>query len=252
MLKKTWNTLLFIWAAILGGMVGLVACIFILLKEKLQAEESVSKQTSIYLANKKRTIIFYRFLSKVYDIVNPFFYDDTMRKEIIDLTGIHQGSLVLDVGCGTGYTTEGILERLAHGEVVGIDLTPQQLKKAVRKLKSRGVVLFLRGDAENLPFRKNVFDAVVSIGAMEYFPNPKQATQEMARVVKLGGRVVVGAPEVRWFKKAGINRSFYTPSREEVQDFYREAGLKGVKAFLTGISSFLGTEKYVVIVAGKK
>jgi demethylmenaquinone methyltransferase/2-methoxy-6-polyprenyl-1,4-benzoquinol methylase len=252
MLRKAWNTLLFIWAAVLGTMVGLAACVFILLKEKLEAKDHVDRQTSFFLANKKRAIVFYRFLSKVYDIVNPFFYDDAMRKKVIDLTGIHQGSIVLDIGCGTGYTTEEILERLAHGEVIGIDLTPQQLKKAVRRLKSRKVVLFLRGDAENLPFRESVFDAVVSVGAMEYFPDPKQATREMARVVKLGGRVVVGAPEVRWFKKAGINRTLYTPSREEVQGFYREAGLKEVEAFLTGINSFLGTERYAVIVAGKK
>lgn len=252
MLKKTWNTILFIWAATLGAMVGLAACIFILLKEKIETKEPIVKQTNIFLANKKRAIIFYRFLSKVYDALNPFLYNDAMRREVVELASIRQGLRALDVGCGTGYTTEAILKWSAHGEVVGIDLTPQQLNKAVKKLKSRRDTLFLRGDAENLPFKKNTFNAVVSVGAIEYFPDPKRVIQEMARVVKPGGKVVVGGPELGWFRKLYLNRILYTPSMEELQAFYRGVGLKDVKTVLTGVDTFFGTDKYAIIVVGEK
>ncbi len=251
MLKKTWNTILFILAVTLGAIVGLAACIFILLTEKIETKKPIAKQTNVFLANKKRAIIFYRFLSKVYDVLNPFLYNDAMRREVAELASIRRG-LVLDVGCGTGYTTEAILKWSAHGEVVGVDLTPQQLNKAVKKLKSRRGTLFLRGDAENLPFKKNTFDAIVSVGAVEYFPDPKRVIQEMTRVVKPRGKVVVGGPELGWFRKLYLNRILYTPSMEELQVFYRGAGLKDVKTVLTGVDTFFGTDKYAIIVVGEK
>jgi len=252
LLGKVWNTILFIWAAFVGGTVGLMAIIFILLKEGFRSKKGGQRQSQIFLANKRRTILFYGVLSKIYDIINPFFYSNAMRKDMVELASIRQGFRVLDVGCGTGYTTEAILDRLTLGEVIGVDLTPSQLRRASRKLKRKNVVNFVRGDAENLPFKENAFNAVVSVGAIEYFPNPMRAIKEMARVVKQTGSVLVGAPELKWFRKARLDKSFYTPSAEELQGFYHEAGLKEVRVFLHGINSFLGTERYVVIAVGKK
>lgn len=96
MLKKARNTILFIWATTLGATIGLVACIFILIKEKFETKESLGKQTNVFLANKRRAIIFYRFLSKIYDTVNPFLYDDAIRREVVELAGIHRGFRALD------------------------------------------------------------------------------------------------------------------------------------------------------------
>ncbi len=204
--RKIWNTVLFSWAAFFGALVGILACIFILLKENMGAQRNSTSQTSIFLANKRRAILFYTVLSKIYDIINPFFYDNNMRRKVVELTNIRHDFKVLDVGCGTGYTTEAILRTLRHGEVVGIDLTPAQLRKSKEKLKSKNLFL-VRGDAENLPFRENTFDSTISIGAIEYFPNPKNAVQEMTRVVKSGGKVAIGGPEFRWFKKLFLKQN---------------------------------------------
>lgn len=251
MLKKIWNTILFLWAAFFGGLVGLVACVFILLKENLRTERKNVSQTSIFLANKKRAIVFYTILSRIYDVINPFFYDDYMRCKVIELADIRRGFKVLDVGCGTGYTTEAILKRLHHGEVIGIDLTPQQLKKSVEKLKFENLFL-VRGDAENLPFKGETFDVTVSIGAIEYFPNPKNALQEMMRVVKPYGKVAIGGPEFRWFKKLLLDRILYTPSREKLTKLCNDAGLTNIRSSLFGVDTYFGTNNYAVLVTAVK
>lgn len=251
MTRKIWNTFVFLWAAFFGALVGLLACVFILLKESFGGNRSSPSQTGVFLANKRRAILFYTVFSKVYDAINPFFYDNNMRRKVIELTNIGPDFKVLDVGCGTGYTTEAILRTLRDGEVVGIDLAPEQLKRSVEKLRSEKLSL-VRGDAENLPFRENTFNVTVSVGAMEYFPNPKNAVQEMRRVAKSNGKVAIGGPEFRWFKRLSINRMLYAPAEEEVTKLCKEVGLTSVRSFLTGVDTYFGTNNYAVLVIAVK
>ena len=64
------------------------------------------------LENKKRARIFYRYFSKIYDRVNPIFYSNEMRKIVVDMADLEHEDLVLEVGCGTGFTTEEIVNRV--------------------------------------------------------------------------------------------------------------------------------------------
>ncbi len=250
MIKKIWDTVMFTWAAMFGATVGLLACLYILAGEWL--EHKKRRETYAFLADKKRTMAFYKILSKIYDVINPFFYTNTMRASVVGLAEINQNSYILDVGCGTGYTTEEISRKAADGEIVAVDITLPQLKKAIRRLKSLTNMLFLRGDAENLPFKNNVFGAVVSVGAMEYFQNPKKVVQEMRRVLKKKGKIVIGAPNLDWFKKLNLDRIFYTPTKDELQRIYKHAGLKVVKVVLNGIETFFNTDNYVIVALGAK
>lgn len=245
MLRKLFNTLYFAEAAILGAIIGIGASLRILWKEK--NKKQTSKPTA-FLAEKSRVINFYKFLSKIYDAINPAFYTNSMRTRIIKAANIHKHSLVLDVGCGTGYTTEGILREVKNGNVIGIDLTPEQLKRATVKLGN--YVMFVRGDADNLPFQADKFDAVISAGAIEYFPNAARTIKEMTRVVKKKGKVVVAGPEKDWFDKFRISRSLYSPSVKEVQTFYEKAGLKDINISFVGPDTWFSTSRYVFLVVG--
>ncbi|RLI83322.1 MAG: chitin-binding protein, partial [Archaeoglobales archaeon] len=100
------------------------------------------------LDDKRRARRFYRYFSKVYDFVNPIFYSEEMRRKVVDMANVKEGDLVLEVGCGTGFTTYEIVRRVK--DVVAIDITPEQISKAVKRFPD---VNFLMGDAENLPFK---------------------------------------------------------------------------------------------------
>ena len=160
---------------------------------------------------------------------------------------------MLDVGCGTGYTTAGVLGRGDVCEVVGLDMNPVQLKRAVKNLHLKKARLSIsRGDAENLPFIDDSFDAVISVGAIEYFPDPEKVLKELTRVANPNGKVIVCGPESAWFSKFALNRVFYTPSFQEMQRIFHDAGLVEVKSFLTGVNTFFGTASYVVFSVGTK
>lgn len=112
------------------------------------------------------------------------------REIIMDMARVQPGMTVADIGCGTGIYTNEFCQ--AGASVVGVDISPEMLAIAAEKNMRHGdKVRFITGDAAALPFNDGKFDMVTSITAMEFFEKPREALQEMYRVVKPGGRLVV-------------------------------------------------------------
>jgi demethylmenaquinone methyltransferase/2-methoxy-6-polyprenyl-1,4-benzoquinol methylase len=180
------------------------------------------------LENKRRARVFYKYLSRVYDQVNPFVWNEEMREEAIDWFDPAPDDRILDVGCGTGFATEGLLDRI--DVVHGLDQSTHQLRKAYAKFDKDGPVRFYRGDAERLPFADGAFDGVWSSGSIEYWPNPVAALREFRRVVEPGDPVLVvgpDAPNTTLFGKlADAIMLFY--DEEEADRMFREAGFESI------------------------
>ena len=145
------------------------------------------------LENKARARLFYKYLSTVYDRVNRFNWTEEMRSEALSWLEFDGDDRVLDVGCGTGFGTAGLLEHA--DDVHGLDQSVHQMEKAFEKFGKHDRVRFYRGDAERLPFVDDAFDVVWSSGSIEYWPNPVAGLAELRRVAKPGGRVLVVGPD---------------------------------------------------------
>jgi len=180
------------------------------------------------LENKARARTFYKYLSKVYDEVNAFIWTEEMRDETLEWFDLDPDDRVLDVGCGTGFGTEGLLEYT--DDVYGLDQSAHQLAKATAKLGT-DTVQFSRGDAERLPYGTDSFDAVWSSGSIEYWPNPILALREFRRVVRPGGKVLVVGPDYPdstvMQKVADAIMLFY--DEDEADRMFREAGFVDVE-----------------------
>lgn len=105
------------------------------------------------------------------------------------------GEKVVDVGCGAGIDSL-IAARMVgpNGEVVGVDMTPAMVEKARAGAAAAGAknVRFHQGLAEQLPVPTEWADVIISNGVLNLFPDKFAALQEMARVLKPGGRLQIG------------------------------------------------------------
>lgn len=110
--------------------------------------------------------------------------------EILGNLNIAPGSRMLDVGCGAGQIA--IPAARAGIKVTGVDIATNLIEEARRRADAEGLsIQFEEADAEELPFPDASFDTVVSlIGAM-FAPRPDRVAEEMIRVCRPGGRIIM-------------------------------------------------------------
>jgi len=149
----------------------------------------------------------------------------------------------IDIGCGNGAFTELLIAQCSPAEVQGIDPSEGQLAFARDRI-SGNVAEFLKGDALDLPFPQNRFDAAVMALVIFFVPDPAKGVAEMARVTAPGGTIATYAwdmlgggfpmePIQAEMRAMGLNPVFppsVEASREEaLRDLWTEAGLDAVE-----------------------
>ncbi len=118
---------------------------------------------------------------------------ETLEQRLIhQLVGEITGCAVLDVGCGDGALTRAFRHRGA-ARVAGCDIDPRMITRAGAHRAQTGVdIAYAVARVEQLPFRDGSFDLVTMITVLAFVPKPELALREIARVLKPGGRLVIG------------------------------------------------------------
>ncbi len=125
------------------------------------------------------------------------------RELIIEWISPQPGEKILDICCGTGTLTIMLAKRLAGiGEIVGIELSPAQLKIA-RKKEKPDRLFFIEGDAQDIPFSDCYFDKSVICGALHEMPQEvrQNVLSEAYRVIRPGDKIVIvehNKPHRKW------------------------------------------------------
>ncbi|MEZ4668565.1 MAG: class I SAM-dependent methyltransferase [Anaerolineae bacterium] len=125
--------------------------------------------------------------------------------EFLSLCDITVGTTLLDVACGAGQTAIPLARRGAR--VTGVDIATNLIEVARKRAQAEGLTIqFDEGDAEELPYDDASFDVVFSlIGAM-FAPQPQKVADEMARVCRPGGRIIMG----NWTPGGFVGQMFKT------------------------------------------
>ena len=160
--------------------------------------------------------------------------DDLCRRlnSLVARFGIPYGSWVLDVGTGTGILHPYLLAAVGQaGRVLAFDFSSCMLAQTLKKSRPENLACF-QADVTAIPLPDGTFDCVVCFAAFPHFYNKSQALQEMTRVTKNGGRILIAHlmsrrqiashhanPEVAGHR---------LPSDWEMERLFSEAGLENI------------------------
>ena len=118
--------------------------------------------------------------------------------QLVHLYGLSQDSVLLDVGCGVGFTP-CYLARTVGCRIVGIDLYASMIERSTARAKKQGLehlLDFRVADVQDLPFEDDTFDAVMAESVFAFVPDKALGLSECVRVTKPGGWV--GFTESTW------------------------------------------------------
>lgn len=124
--------------------------------------------------------------------------ETTLRNNLVRRLNLNQGDQVLITGAGAGNDLPFLLDCLgSKGAIYAQDIAREMLVSGMQRhhglSNSSGVTLhFSVSDATELPFADNCFDAAYHFGGINLFPDIRKGIAEMNRVVKPGGKVVIG------------------------------------------------------------
>ena len=112
----------------------------------------------------------------------------------IALLDVQSNDRVLEIGFGPGQAIEEVAKLTPNGFIAGIDLSDVMVAQASRRNAAAiraGRVLLQQGAESPLPFEDDRFNKVFAVNSMQFWSNPTAGLQEVRRVLKPGGRVVI-------------------------------------------------------------
>lgn len=118
---------------------------------------------------------------------------ENMSLRLCELAGVEEGGHVVDVGCGFGGTLAGINERYQKVCLTGLNIDERQLERARREVVARldNQVSFVQGDACELPFEDEAFDAALAVECIFHFPDRLRFLKHARRVLRPGKRLAI-------------------------------------------------------------
>lgn len=101
---------------------------------------------------------------------------------------------IIDVGCGPGYLLQVIAKEIPKSRLIGIDISREMIERAranFNLIGYEGRIEFKQGSASDLPFDDSTQDFVVSTGSLHHWADPQSAFNEIYRVLRPGGQMLI-------------------------------------------------------------
>jgi ubiquinone/menaquinone biosynthesis C-methylase UbiE len=187
----------------------------------------------------QRSQSYFESLAGDWERIRKSYFDDRVASLAIEKL-LPRDLVLADIGCGTGSLTFE-LARFAR-RVIGIDLSPEMLRRARAAAKERDIrnVEFRHGDALKLPLDSAGVDAAFCVMVLHFLPDPERAVAGLCRIVRPGGSVVLVdlvEHKQEWMREQ-MAHQWLGFNRTAIEKWFRAVGVQSVDYDLTG--SFAG------------
>jgi len=158
-----------------------------------------------------------------------------ITEQTLALMDIQPGDRILDLGCGTGWASRRMARIATAGEVVGLDVADEMLRRAEHSSSAFRNVRYAWGSAEMIPEADNAFNKVLSVESFYYYADQGKALDELRRVMAPGAKLFIlinlykdNQYSLRWVTELKV--PVQALSEAEYKALLQEHGFKKVEA----------------------
>lgn len=174
------------------------------------------------------------------------------REKAIELLNPQKKDKVIDAGCGVGWGTITMADKVSSGMAYGVDITEEMILKSKKHAGKVDLnnVKFIKASVLNLPFEDNFFDGGITTHAAHHFYRPVDMFSELARVLKEGKQLIVvdntGSSElIKDFEKKLVKEEeshykFFELS--EAEEILEKSGFKIKNSFIKEHDMYITAE----------
>lgn len=172
---------------------------------------------------------YFEKIASQWDKIRQGFFSTKVREKALATANIQPGKTAVDLGAGTGFITEGLLENGL--KVIAVDQSEAMIIVMKKKFEKFNSIGYKVGEAENLPIQDASVNYVFSNMYLHHVESPIKAIKEMVRILKTGGQVIITDLDEHKFEflKTEQHDRWMGFKREDVENWFNEAGLKNVK-----------------------
>ena len=195
--------------------------------------------------SKQKEIFFWDLRSRFYWFLEGFIPYRKLMEDIIQKLEKKPNQYILDAGCGIGVLEKFIAEKNISGlRIEAVDFSKDMLKRAQNKLKNsqNPLIRFSQLNLDELlPYKDNIFDAIVSNNVFFALSNLTFTIKEFYRVLKKGGKLVLSVP-----------RPDFNGWKLLLNDFIQKKGWQKIKTLILFPFLFLFTIPFELIIFQKE
>jgi ubiquinone/menaquinone biosynthesis C-methylase UbiE len=173
-------------------------------------------------------------VAQQWDTMRKGFFSENVRTKALTIANIQAGKLAADLGAGTGFITEGLVQKGIN--VIAVDQSPEMLAAMQQKFADAWGIEYRQGTAENLPIEDRTVDYAFANMYLHHVESPAEAIKEMARILKSGGKLVITDLDEHNFEFLRTEQydRWMGFKRSDVSRWFTEAGLHNVNVDCVG------------------
>jgi ubiquinone/menaquinone biosynthesis C-methylase UbiE len=171
---------------------------------------------------------YFNQVASQWDSMRQAFFSDSVREKALALAGVRKGQSAADIGAGSGFITEALVD--AGLKVIAVDQSPAMIALMQEKFAGVSGIEYRVGEAESLPVPDASVDYVFANMYLHHVEVPLVGIREMVRILKPGGRLVITDLDSHHFDFLATEHHdrWLGFDREDIVKWFAEAGLSEV------------------------
>lgn len=169
-----------------------------------------------------------------WDNMRNDFFSDEVRLAAYKTADVEEGKIAADIGAGTGYISEGLIQK--NMKIIAVDQSEEMLNLLKDKFSCYKDLKCIQGVGESLPIEDNSVDYVFANMFLHHVQNPSLVIKEMQRILKSGGKLVITDLDEHNFEflKTEQYDVWMGFDRQKIKEWFEDTGLHNVTVNCVG------------------